>query len=453
MRLNSVVDAHCFLLVGCLFAAPLWAQLSTTATVNGTVLDASGSATPGASISARNEATQSAASAQSNSDGSYVITGLDAGAYTITISKAGFQTFKETQLVLHPATVATVNATLKPGEVGTSVSVLAAPVEVQTTTAETSNLVSDTQIGTLPLNGRNFQALAALMPGVVNQSAGSALGTGGYSTSNTMFVNGQTTNTTFYALDGVWNENTGNMTQTSITPNPDTLEEVRVLQNNYSAKYSLLGGSVVMLQTKSGSTSFHGSAFEYFRNDDLNARNFFSPTVPTLKQNIFGYTLGGPVPLPFQHGDKKTFFFWSQQWVDAHTGSVLRGATPTSDQRNGLFTTAIKDPLTNQNFPQNSAGVYQIPTSRLNAGSEAFLSALYPLPNNPGGGFLNYLNGTPAILTQRDDEVKIDHNFTERFRLTGEWLDESQKALQSSIPDNSTPFNTNRRRDTTFDQC
>src|SRR5579862_6330543 len=103
MRLNSVVDAHRFLLVGCLFAAPLWAQLSTTATVNGTVLDASGSATPGATISARNEATQSAASAQSNSDGSYVITGLDAGAYTITISKAGFQTFKETQLVLHPA--------------------------------------------------------------------------------------------------------------------------------------------------------------------------------------------------------------------------------------------------------------------------------------------------------------------------------------------------------------
>jgi Carboxypeptidase regulatory-like domain/TonB-dependent Receptor Plug Domain len=435
-----------------LAVAPVWAQLSTTATVTGTVLDASGAVTPGATVSVRNEATQSTSTTQSNNDGSFVLTGLEVGSYTVTISKTGFQTFKETQLVLHPATVATVNATLTPGEVGTSISVLATAAEVQTTTAETSNLVSDTQIGTLPLNGRNFQALAALMPGVVNQSAGSALGTGGYSTSNTLFVNGQTTNTTFYALDGVWNENTGNMTQTAITPNPDTLEEVRVLQNNYSAKYSLLGGSVVLLQTKSGGAKFHASAFEYFRNDDLNARNFFSPTVPTLKQNIFGYTLGGPVPLPFQHGDKKTFFFWSQQWVDAHTGSVLRGATPTADQRNGLFTTAIKDPLTGLNFPQNSAGVYQIPASRLNPSSEAFLSALYPLPNNPGGGFLNYLNSAPAILTQRDDEIKIDHNFTERFRLTGEWLDESQNALQSSIPDNSTPFPTNRRRDTTFDQ-
>src|SRR5580704_14826139 len=344
MRFNSVVSALCFL-------APTWAQLSTTATVNGTVLDASGAVTPGATISIRNEATQSAATTQSNNDGSFVLTGLEVGSYTVTISKTGFQTFKETQLVLHPATVATVNATLTPGEVGTSISVLATAAEVQTTTAETSNLVSDTQIGALPLNGRNFQALAALMPGVVNQSAGSALGTGGYSTSNTMFVNGQTTNTTFYALDGVWNENTGNMTQTAITPNPDTLEEVRVLQNNYSAKYSLLGGSVVLLHTKSGSTTFHGSAYEYFRNDDLNSRNFFSPTVPTLKQNIFGYTVGGPVLLPFRHGDKKTFFFWSEQWVNAHTGSVVRGATPTADQRSGLFATAIKDPLTGANFP------------------------------------------------------------------------------------------------------
>src|SRR3981081_4539426 len=278
MRFNFVVSALSIVMVGFLAVAPAWTQLSTTATVNGTVLDASGAVTPGATISIRNEATQSAATTQSNSDGSFVLTGLEVGSYTVTISKAGFRTFRETQLVLHPATVATGNTTLTPGEVGTSVSVLATPAEVQTTTAETSNLVSDTQIGSLPLNGRNFQALAALMPGVVNQAAGSALGTGGYATSNTLFVNGQTTNTTFYALDGVWNENTGNMTQTAITPNPDTLEEVRVLQNNYSAKYSLLGGSVVLLQTKSGGAKFHASAYEYFRNNDLNSRNFFTPT-------------------------------------------------------------------------------------------------------------------------------------------------------------------------------
>ena len=153
---------------------------------------------------------------------------------------------------------------------------VAESAEVQTTTSEVSSLVSDKQINTLPLNGRNYQALAALMPGVVNKSAGSALGTGGYTTSNALVVNGQPTNTTFYALDGVWNENTGSMGQTAITPNPDSLSEVRVLQDNYSPKYSLMGASVVLLQTKSGSTSFHGGLFEYFRNNDLNARNFIN---------------------------------------------------------------------------------------------------------------------------------------------------------------------------------
>ncbi|MCU1262004.1 MAG: Cna protein B-type domain protein, partial [Bryobacterales bacterium] len=321
------------ILLALLMAVPAYAQLSTTTQVNGTVIDSSGSVVAGAEVSALNTATQATAPAQSNADGTYVITGLTPGNYTVTVSKPGFKTFKESEVILHPATVATVNATLNVGEVGTEVSVVATSSEVQTTTSEVSSQVSERQISTLPLNGRNYQALAALMPGVVNQNAGSALGTGGYTTSNSMAVNGLPTNTTFYALDGVWNENTGNMTQTSITPNPDTLEEVRVLQDNYSAKYSLMGASVVLLQTKSGTTSFHGNLFEYFRNDDLNARNFFSPTVPTLKQNIFGYTLGGPVLVPFYHGDKKTFFFVSEQWVNSHAGSVQRGATPTADQR------------------------------------------------------------------------------------------------------------------------
>ena len=122
--------------------------------------------------------------------------------------------------------------------------------------------VSGEQTGTLPLNGRNYQALSALMPGVVNQGAGSALGTGGYGTSNVMVVGGLPTNTTFYALDGVWNENTGSMGSTAITPNPDTIDEVRVLQDNYEAKYSLLGASVVLIQTKSGTTAYHGILFD-----------------------------------------------------------------------------------------------------------------------------------------------------------------------------------------------
>jgi Carboxypeptidase regulatory-like domain/TonB-dependent Receptor Plug Domain len=428
------------------------AQLSNVTQLNGTVTDESGAVVPAAKVTLVNDATSLATPGQSNADGSFILSGLQPGTYTVTVVKDGFQAFKESGLILHPATVANLTVVLKLGSVGSEVSVVASSSEVQATTSEVSNLVSAAQVETLPLNGRNFQALAALMPGVINTSAGSAIGTGGYTTSNVMSVNGLTTNTTFYTLDGIWNENTGNMNQLSVTPNPDSIEEVRVLQNNYSPKYSLMGASVVLLQTKSGTNNFHGALFEYFRNDALNARNFFSPTVPTLKQNIWGFTLGGPVPVPFYHGTKKTFFFVSEQWVNAHTGSVVRGQTPTVDQRNGLFTTAIKDPLTGVNFPQNAAGVYQIPANRINPNSSAFLNALYSLPNNPAGGNLNFINLTPATLTQRDDEYKVDHNFNSRFRLMGQYLAERQDALASAIPDSGSPFPTNRRQDVTLDQ-
>ncbi len=385
--------------------------------MNGTVTDSSGSVVAGAEVIAKDVATQSASTTQSKGDGTFVINGLVPGIYTLTVSKKGFKSFTESQIELHPAIVATINATLNVGDVGTEISVIASSTEVQTTTSEVSGQVSGAQTSELPLNGRNFQSLSALMPGVVNSKAGSALGTGGYTTNNTMVVGGLPTNTTFYALDGVWNENTGSMGSTAITPNPDTLQEVRVLQDNYEPKFSLLGASVVLLQTKSGTTSFHGTVFEYFRNTDLNARNFFSPTVPQLNQNIWGYTLGGPVLVPFHHGAKKTFFFASSQWVDSHAGSVNKGATPTADQRNGIFTTAIKDPTTGQPFPQTSPGVYQIPASRLNPNSLAFFNALYPLPNNVANGFQNYINLTPTVLTQRDDQFNVEHSFNERLAI------------------------------------
>jgi hypothetical protein len=147
-----------------------------------------------------------------------------------------------------------------------------------------------------------------------------------------MSINGMGLSGTMYYLDGIWNMNTGNMTQTTVTPNPDTIQEVRVLQNNYGVQYSLMGSNVVLLETKSGTSTFHGSAYEYFRNDALDARNFFSPTVPALKQNIFGYTIGGPFYIPnhYNTNRQKTFFFWSQQWSKQHIGFGGAGSGPHS---------------------------------------------------------------------------------------------------------------------------
>lgn len=435
-----------------LFATCLHAQLSTSSQLNGTVTDISGAMVAGATVTVLNTATQVTSTGQTNEYGAFIISGLPPGDYTVTLAKEGFESYQESHVILHPATPVTINAKLQVGKNTTQVSVVATDTQVQTTSSEVSGQVSGEQTGTLPLNGRNYQALSALMPGVVNQSAGTALGTGGYGTSNVMVVGGLPTTTTFYALDGVWNENTGSMGSTAITPNPDTIDEVRVLQNNYDARYSLMGSSVVLIQTKSGTTSYHGLLFEYLRNNDLNTRNYFSPTVPTLRQNIYGYTLGGPVPIPFYHGAKKTFFFASGQWVHLVSGSVILGTTPTAAQRAGAFTNSIKDPLTGQPFARNSSGMYQIPTARLNPNTLAFINALYPLPNNTANGSANYLNQTPNVLTQRDDEFKVEHNFNEKYRLTGEYFDESQQSLQSSEPDSGSPFPTNRRNDVTYNQ-
>jgi Carboxypeptidase regulatory-like domain/TonB-dependent Receptor Plug Domain len=418
----------CFSILALVPGTRCFAQFTTTATISGTVRDPSGAAIPGAKVIATNTGTGTQSTSQTNNDGSFVFSSLQVGIYKVSVSKSGFETQTTTGVTLHPGIVSDVSVTLRIGSVSTEVTVSGAVVQVQTSSSLISSQVSSQQVATLPLNGRNYQSLSALMPGVTNTSPGQSLNQGGFLTSNVMSINGMGHSGTLYTLDGTWNMNTGNMTQTTITPNPDTIQEVRVLQNNYGAQYSLFGSNVVLLETRSGTDTFHGSAFEYLRNDALDARNFFSPKVSPLKQNIFGYTLGGPLYIPrlFNKKKKDIYFFWSQQWVKQHIASAYTAADPTADMRNGLFNTPITDPTTGLPFSQNSSGQYVIPSGRISTDSLAFLNAVAPLPNNPGGGFNNYINNTPAINTQRDDEIKVDYNITSKLRLMAEYLDERQ---------------------------
>jgi hypothetical protein len=292
------------------------------------------------------------------------------------------------------------------------------------------------------------------MPGVTNTAPDTALNQGGFLTSNVMSVNGMGINGTQYYLDGIWDENTGNMTQTTITPNPDTIQEVRVLENNFGVQYSLNGASTIILETKSGTKTFHGSLFEYLRNNSFDARNFFSPTTPPLHQNIFGGTIGGPLYIPHHYNtDKsKTFFFLSSQETLQNIGSVVLGADPTAAMRQGTFNTPITNPQTGQPFPQTGPGQYQIPASMLNPSSLALLNALAPLPNDTANGFLNYLNLNPAVNNTRDDEIRVDHNFNEKVRLMAEYLDDRQ--TNNNPYDNflGSPYNTNSDPITTQNQ-
>ena len=210
------------------------------------------------------------------------------------------------------------------------------------------------------------------------------------------------------------------------------------------------------MATRSGTHDFHGTLWEYFRNTDLDARNFFSPTVLAEQQNIFGGTIGGPRMIPhlYNRNRDKTFFFFSDQGVNRHVGSTQTGATPTQAMRSGVFSDKIIDPATETTygatstgiaFPTNSAGQYVIPASRIQPQALTLLNALANLPNNPAGGFNNYINTNPEIVTQNDIQIKGDQLIGSKTRLMGEYFDTRQTDDLPAEEWAGSPFTNNKQ--------
>lgn len=450
--LQRFVSTARLFFVALLFASPtLYAQLSTRATITGTVTDSSGAVVPGATVTITNDATKVAVETQSNNDGSYVTPGLGIATYSVTIAKAGFKNYTITGIELHPTETVKIDGVLTVGAATETVTVQATSSDVELSSPALSSYISGDQVSGLPMNGRNYQALAGLLPGVTNLQQGSAMTTGGRSTSSQLSINGMAVARSFYAIDGIWNENTGNMSQTSVIPNPDSLEEVRVLQNNFSAQYSLMGSSVILMQTKSGTANLHGAAWEFLRNDDLNARPYYSQTISPYKQNIFGFNLGGPIFIPnhYNADRKKTFFFWDEAYVVLHVPAQNTSQLPTPNQIAGCFVSPIKDPTTGLLFPTVStcngqAGTfYQIPGGRINTSSSAYLKALYPAPNySIAGNANNYINNQTVKTYQRDDQIKVDHYITPNYHLLAEYFQEYQNFAQNMVGPGTTPVSS-----------
>ena len=215
--------------------------------------------------------------------------------------------------------------------------------------------------------------------------------------------------------------NIGNGEANTHVPPIDSIGEVQIQTANYSARYGSTGGSVITSVTKSGTKAFHGSAYEYLRNNAMDARNFFAQTNPPLRQNQYGFSIGGPVVLPkYNHDRNKTFFFWNEEWRKRRNALTTLTATPTDALRAGNFQSEatrtgrpLLDPLTGQAFPNNT-----IPTNRINPNAALLLKTYIPLPNYASGGFQNYINNGVAKLDTRTDTVKIDHNLNEKFRFS-----------------------------------
>src|SRR5262245_32473365 len=350
------------------FGSVLHAQ-STRVELSGAIKDPSDLPVAGATVQIRNTDTSATADTTSDSSGIYRFAALTPGNYEVTVRKEGFSLLKRSGLTFRVGEQISLDLPLKVGDVSQSVEVTAEAPLLQSARGTVSFTANEEQIATLPLDGRNFIPLIALSPGVM-LPPGSTLPR----------INGSRPRTSEYIYDGisVLQPEPG---QVAYFPVPDAMEEFRVETNSYSAEYGRTNGGVIMVNHKAGTNEFHGTVFEFFRNEALNARNLFTPTgpKPRFRRNQFGFVFGGPIQ------KDKTFFFTDLQSTRLQTGVVRTRTVPTSLQHQGIFSTNIFDPATTT---LNSNGTYsrtqfsgnQIPQFRWDAAGAALL-ARYPLPN------------------------------------------------------------------------
>ena len=291
-----------------------WAQAVSTAQINGNVRDSSGAAIPDAQIKVTQTATGATRTATSGTDGSYVLPNLPIGPYMLEVSKQGFSKYVQSGIVLEVAANPTITATLTVGEVSQQVSVEANAVQVETHGDNIGTVINQQSVEELPLNGREATQLIFLS-GMANTGNGTNLNTiRNYPTQLISVAGGQGNGIT-YLLDGATHNDVMNNLNLPL-PFPDALQEFKVESNALPAQYGLHASAAVNAVTKSGTNEFHGDAFEFFRNGDLNARDFFATARDSLKRNQFGGVLGGPVK------KNKLFFF------AGYEGTTIRSNPP-----------------------------------------------------------------------------------------------------------------------------
>jgi len=421
---HSILFAAVLTLFSFCFTASNANAQSTGGRIRGTVMDASGGAVVGAKVVLTSEATNIKREAQTSSNGEYLFLEVPIGTYVVEVNHAGFKKYVRKGVPLNLNEVITVDIPLQIGGSTETVEVTGAPPVVDTTSTQLGAIVNERSSTQLPLNERDVFQLLQLQPGVQSQignnlfygsdKAGVVTVNGGRGRSNNYSVNGGDSNDLFANLPAV-------------QPSPDSVEEFRVISNSFDAEYGRNSGAVVNVVTKSGTNELHGSAYEFFRNDVLNAHGFtFQPTVkPPFKQNQFGGTLGGPVK------KDKTFLFGSYEGRRIVRGIVSQNVpVPTGADYAGTFTGAPTDAVVFPgslndslvaNILQNRCGSASPGGSKLTAGGQAALNAaiggastpwdsVFPSSAGPGGA------PVATVPTQCFDPVAL--NLAKQF-LTG----------------------------------
>ncbi len=429
------------------------AAAQTTGAIEGTLTDPSSAPVPNASVKITQPQTGFVAATRTNNTGYYLVGNLPAGVYDISVDQPGFKAYRVQGIHLDIDTQVRHDITLAIGNLTDSVTVVASRAEVETSSGTVSSVITREQIATAVLNGRHYARLAMLLPGAVYQSSSDELsGAGLNAVGSPVSINGLNALSAGWFVDGAYDVNVGNGSANTHVPVIDAIDEVQVQTSNYSAKYGTTGGAIINAVTRGGTSTFHGSAYEYLRNSAMDARNFFSQTVSPLKQNQWGFTIGGPVILPHYTSRNKTFFFLSEDWRQRSSPSVSITATPTSAMRTGDFSAEMArlglpllDPNTKTPFANN-----QIPASRIDPNAALLLQTYFPLPNySSQGAFQNYINNGIGTLSPRTDTGRLDHNLNDNIRLSFTIANDDIKTLQSNIAEGSFLFPVIRQQEHT----
>jgi len=448
-----------------LCSATLLAQVDT-GSISGTVSDPSGAVVKGANVRLLNEGTGAELTTTASEDGVYTFSPVRIGSYTLSASAPGFQTTRQ-HVTVNIGAAMLANFTLKPGSISETVEVTSTTPQLQTQDASVGQVVDARNVNNIPLNGRNFTFLAQTVAGVNTPQAD----TRGNAASGAFAANGNRPSQNNYMLDGIDNNSDTvdflNGTNFVVLPPVDAVQEFKVQTTDFSAEYGRSGAAVLNATIKSGTNGFHGTVWEFFRNDKLDAADFFErkqnstgvlqTSKGELRQNQYGFSIGGPVVIPHVlDGRNKLFFFGDYEGLKRRQGVPHNGSVPTLQERNSGFTnfqellqgTTFTDPLgrtmpfgtifdpattrlvggtwvrdpfftTSATCPANTTtftaadcGLNILPAARLDPNAIALLN-LYPLPNASGTSS-NY-NASPNLKEDRQSfDVRMDANFSQK---------------------------------------
>ena len=420
-----------FALILVLSAFPAFAG-ETTGTILGTVQDEAGAVVPGATVTVTSKATQAVRSTTTDGQGRFALLFLEPGTYEVAVEETGFQRYVDSNVVLSVGQKLRVDVQLQVGSVRETVTVSGQATQVDTTSSELGKTETSDRISTLPIADRNFLRLAVLQAGAVTpiqvvsaHTPESAPGGIGISPN----VNGMRNNANNFLLDGSDN-NEPFLGMAAVVPSIESIQEFKLITGLAPAEYGRSGGSALNVITKSGSNEFHGSVWEFLRNDALNARNFFANTTRPLIRNKFGAAAGGPLIT------NNTFFFVSYEGTRERRGRVRATRVPSAAERQGDFSASpnpIIDFLTGMPFPGNI-----IPPARFNPAAD-LVKNLWPLA--PGGGN-DLVSQIVVPFTDDQFSIKIDQTLGSADRLSVRYLFDEADAI--------TPFRPTLRRSTRF---